>query len=258
MANDNRSQSSSTVGSEYYRLGFMPFLEELSDEGFRNIKAKFVANKEKIVSIHLDRVTYELLKIFSAPDLLIEFDRVRFASVLNCFCPTSVLWSSHIERYVDELIAIVKEKKTDKPNQDDTKKDLEYLYELSDACKKSIENMQQYEVVQYLVDMYKFVTCLGRNKEEYGYRLQVDKSALYDTENRLLLRDEDMRAKAMSFSIAGSTGKNYIIEKNEQKMRYTRPEIAGRRHLFLLSWFLEELICDQDGIGEEPEVLGDE
>lgn len=258
--NNPDNQATEIVG-RFFFLGFEPFLNELSDDGFANVKEKFIAEREKLADHFYQSTEFELLKLLCEQGIINGFDRTLFAKLLNCFFRLKGVELGKFKMYVNRLKSTLDEPRIKHIGGPDACIALEHLHELENCLYRSIEEgkpreILQYEVIQYLVDIYKTISCLGNIDENSKYCFEISKLSLNNTNSRLQdLLDEKIYDGMLDYE---SVQKKVNVDVHVQLIINYNRYFREKRYIIFLSWILTELICDQDGITEESEEKNNE
>ena len=203
----------------------------LSDGAFARLKTKVLTNRSSFRLFNSDTNTSGNILV----DLLFEqkvfssMDRTMFAKLFSALI-RSPLWEVRwLSSYCDLIIKVldINTKTFEKAKR--AEKYREYLKnKMIPGCKKAIQDSKSdLNDLDSLAQIYKIAACLLRCKlgNEMRFDLYIDRETLAELESRIK-----------------STGSTFFGPAHKYE---------SISYILLITWILEEMICEEDGIEEE-------
>ncbi len=203
-------------------------LTSLNDEAFNRIKFKLQNNRLAFANPKDHPMAGPLLQVLCEDNIIGMINRDHMSNIIEAIIPKDILETKWLSRYCDLLLRSLGSV------QQNTSKDIrarKYADHLINTMipdfKKSVQNTTK--ATKYIDDLsfiYKTASCLLRctAHNKYPFSFSLDWKSMNELEKRM-------------YKLPGSIFDQY---RNEE-----------RAYVLLLSWILEEVICDQDGIGGE-------
>ena len=203
-------------------------LMKLNDDAFNRLKGNFQTNRESFVNSKDHPMAGPLLQVLCDDRIMSKMDKEQFSQILQAIIPKDILELRWLGKYCDLLVRALGNV------QQNTSKDARanrYANNLIDSMipdfKKDLQSSAKaLSFPETLAFIYKISTCLFRctAHNQYPFEISVDRNIMTELEKRI-------------FKLPGNIFGSY---RNEE-----------RAYVLLISWIIEEIICEQDGIKED-------
>ena len=203
-------------------------LSKINDEAFDRVKGKFQENRISFVNPKDHAMAGPLLAVLCDNKIIPLIDRLQFAQIIQSIIPKDVLELRWMNRYCDLMLRSLGNV------QQNTAKDVRannYANHLvntmiPDFKKENQGVAKEASFMESLAFIYKIASCLLRCTAHnvYPFDLTVDRKTMEELEHRI-------------FRLPVGIFESYSNE--------------ARAYALLVSWILEEVICEEDGIEEE-------
>lgn len=202
-------------------------LMKLNDGAFIRLKEKFLDNRESFVYSKDHPMAGPLLQVLCDEKIMPVIGKEQFAQIIQAIIPKDILELRWLGKYCDLLVRALGNVQQNTSKDDRASK---YANNLINSMIPDFKNNLQSAAKaitfpESLAFIFKISTCLLRctAHNQYPFEVSVDREIMAELEKRI-------------FKLPGNIFGSY---RNEE-----------RAYTLLISWIMEEIICDQDGIGE--------
>ena len=205
-----------------YRL-----VSRIPDESFDRIKTKFSEKKDSFVNPKDHPMAGPLLAVLLDDRLLPLLDRELFSRSIQAVVPKDIIELKWLAKYTDLLVRTLGDVQKNTAKDERASKYANHLINklIPDFKKKLQSSAKAEKLPEELAFIYKVTACLLRcvAHNKYPFELEVDREIMSELEKR----------------IVKLPGNIFSAYSNEE-----------RAYAMFLSWVLQEILCEQDGIEE--------
>ena len=202
-------------------------LSKIDDEAFERVKAKLQVNQKAFADPKDHPMAGALLSLLCDDKVIKTLDREHFARIIQAVIPKDILELKWLCRYCDLIVRTLGNVQQNTNKDERASKYANHLINtLVPEFKKITQSSTKVtDFTEPLSFVYKIASCLLRctAHNQYPFDLTVDYNMMEELEKRI-------------YKLPVNIFESYKKEE--------------RAYVLFISWILEEIICEQDGLEE--------
>ena len=203
-------------------------LFKINDEAFRRVKIRIQTKRNDFINPKDHPMAAPLLGVLCSDDILPILNRNQMTQIIQAMIPNDILELKWLCRYCDLLVKALGNVQQNTKKDERASKYTDYLINtlIPEFKKTTQSSTKTSNFAEPLSFIFKIASCLLRCSahNKYPFDLTVDRSTMEELAKRI---------NKLPVNIFESY-------RNEE-----------RAYGLFISWILEEIICEQDGVEEE-------